>query len=91
MWYVYILKSKSSDFIYIGSTNDLKRRIAEHNEGLSQSIKHYLPFELLSYIAVQTESQVRSLEKYFKTGSGKAILFKRILGKETGSSPDKAI
>lgn len=91
MWYVYILKSKSSDFIYIGSTNDLKRRITEHNEGLSQSTKHYLPFELLSYIAVQTESQVRSLEKYFKTGSGKAVLYKRILGKEAGSSPDKTI
>jgi len=91
MWYVYIIKSKSSDFIYIGSTNDLKRRIAEHNAGLSQSTKHHLPFELLSYIAVQAESQVRSLEKYFKTGSGKAILYKSILGKEANTSPDKTI
>ncbi len=39
MWYVYISKSKNYEFTYIGSTNDLKRRFAEHNEGLSQSTK----------------------------------------------------
>ncbi len=87
---IYILKSKNYEFTYIGSTNDLKRRFAEHNEGLSQSTKHYLPFELLSYIGLQTESQARSLEKYFKTGSGKAILYKRILGRDSNHSPDEA-
>jgi putative endonuclease len=91
MWYVYIIKSKNSEFTYIGSTNDLKRRFTEHNEGLSQSTKHYLPFELLSYIAVLTEAQARSLEKYFKTGSGKAILYKRILVRESSHSSDEAL
>ncbi len=81
MWYVYIIKSINTDFIYIGSTNDIKRRILEHNEGLSQSTKHYKPFELEAYIALRYENQARTLEKYFKTGSGKAILFKRILHK----------
>ena len=81
MWYVYILKSINSNFRYIGSTNNLKRRLMEHNDGLSQSTKHYKPFELESFIGVKTESQARNLERYFKTGSGKAILFKRILEK----------
>ncbi len=81
MWYVYILKSVNTDFLYIGSTNDLKRRLLEHNEGLTQSTKHYKPFELEAYVAVKSEQQARNLEKYFKTGSGKAILNKRILGK----------
>ncbi len=79
MWYVYILKSISTSFIYIGSTNDLKRRLGEHNNGLTQSTKHYAPFEMLAYVAVKTEAKARELEKYFKTGSGKAILKKRIL------------
>jgi predicted GIY-YIG superfamily endonuclease len=91
MWYVYVLKSKTSDFIYIGSTNDLKRRFAEHNEGLSTATKPYKPYELLSYIAVQTELQARNLEKYFKTGSGKAILYKRILNRRSGNLPDEAL
>ena len=81
MWYVYILKSINSNFRYIGSTNNLKRRLLEHNEGLAQSTKHYKPFEFEAFIGVKTESQARNLERYFKTGSGKAILFKRILQK----------
>ena len=91
MWYVYIFKNIRTDFIYIGSTNDLKRRFVEHNEGVSTATKPYKPYELLSYIAVQTESQARNLEQYFKTGSGKAILYKRILGKQSGRLPDEAL
>ena len=84
-----LLKAKS--LVLSGSTNDLKRRFAEHNEGLSPATKPYKPYELLSYIAVQSESQARALEQYFKTGSGKAILYKRILGKESGRSSDEAL
>jgi putative endonuclease len=82
MWYVYIIKSVKSNFIYIGSTNKLKRRIEEHNLGLSHSTAHYRPFDLEAYVAVKTEQKARTLEKYFKTGSGKAILKKRILTDE---------
>ena len=79
MWYVYILKSEVSDFRYIGSTNNLGRRLAEHNRGESQSTKAYLPFKIEAYLAVNSETKARQLEKYLKTGSGRAILKKRIL------------
>lgn len=79
MWYVYILKSKKHDWHYIGSTEDLKKRFKSHNQGENQSTKHYAPFELEAYVAVKTETKARKLEKYFKTGSGRAILMKRIL------------
>jgi predicted GIY-YIG superfamily endonuclease len=79
-WYVYILKSLIKDFIYVGSTNNLDRRLVQHNTGIVQSTKAYRPFEINAYIAVVTEVKARELEKYFKTGSGKAILKKRILG-----------
>jgi putative endonuclease len=79
MWYVYVLKSIEQDFTYIGSTNDLKRRFAEHNDGENQSTKHYKPFKLAMYVGLPTEKQARELEKYFKTGSGNAILKKRFL------------
>lgn len=80
MWYVYILKSKDKDFLYVGSTTNLKRRLLEHNNGLSVSTKAYKPFQLAAYVAVQTETRAKDLERYFKTGSGKAVLKKRILG-----------
>ena len=79
MHYVYFLKSIDHDFNYIGSTCDLKARIDHHNHGYSQSTKHYAPFELISYIAVETRKHASDLEKYFKTGSGIAFARKRIL------------
>jgi len=79
MWYVYVIKSKNEDWRYIGSTGNLKERFRSHNVGENQSTKHYAPFELEAYVAVNTESKARKLEKYFKTGSGKSILEKRIL------------
>jgi putative endonuclease len=82
MWYVYFLKSLSKNFIYVGSTDNLRRRFDEHSRGLCQSTKAYRPLELNAYVAVLTEKKARELEKYFKSGSGKAILKKRILTTE---------
>ena len=79
MWFVYVLRSKNHPFLYIGYTGDLKRRIEEHNEGLNQSTKYYAPFTLETYVAVTSQTKAIKLEKYFKTGSGKAVLKKRIL------------
>ncbi|MGA2669173.1 MAG: GIY-YIG nuclease family protein [Ignavibacteria bacterium] len=78
-WYVYILRSKKNDRIYIGSTNNLKRRIREHNQGLNKSTKPFIPWVIEASIAVKEERKARELEEYFKTGSGSSILRKRIL------------
>ena len=81
MWYVYILKSKIKPFIYIGSTNNLKSRLKQHNRGENASTKPYIPLEIEAYISVKTEKLARNLEKYFKTGSGKAFLHRHIIDK----------
>jgi predicted GIY-YIG superfamily endonuclease len=79
MWFVYILRSLRDENLYIGSTNDLQRRLIEHNSGNVDSTKHRTPFTLEAYIAVKDKTKAIELEQYFKTGSGKAILRKRIL------------
>jgi putative endonuclease len=76
MWYVYFLEL-GNGHIYVGSTNDLKRRIASHRDGKVTSTRSYLPVVLKSYVAVETEPLARSLETYFKSGSGKAVATKR--------------
>ena len=78
-WYVYALKSSVRNFVYVGSTNDVVRRFRQHSDGEVQSTKAYRPLELAAYVAVPTERKAHELEKYFKVGSGKAILKKRIL------------
>ena len=82
---MYFLKSLERDFIYVGSTDNLKHRLKEHNNGEVQSTRAYMPLVVNAFIAVKTERKARELEKYFKTGSGKAILKKRILTDEVPS------
>ena len=76
MWYVYFLKLDNGD-IYVGSTNDLRRRVKSHEDGYVASTKALLPIALKAYVAVETETLARALERYFKTGSGKAVAKKR--------------
>jgi putative endonuclease len=78
MWYVYFLQLNNGN-VYIGSTNDLRRRFSSHEKGEVTSTKGQLPLTLKSYVAVETEHKARELEKYFKSGSGKAFAKKRFL------------
>ena len=78
MWHVYFLKL-SNNAIYVGSTNDLDERLKKHQKGFVQSTKAFLPVHLESYVTVLTERHARNLEKYFKSGSGKAVAIKRLI------------
>ena len=82
MWYVYFLELNNGD-IYVGSTNDLKRRLSSHQAGHVLSTKAYRPVRLKSYVAVETEGHARQLESYFKSGSGKAVALKRLIRRST--------
>ena len=72
--YVYALKSISRNYIYVGMTNDLDRRIMEHNNGYGKSTKPYRPFRLIYHEEVTNRIQARKREKYLKGGSGKIFL-----------------
>ena len=76
---MYILRSLKDNDLYIGSTNDVGRRLTEHNSGNVDSTKCRIPFTLEAYVAVKDKSKAIELEQYFKTGSGRTILQKRIL------------
>lgn len=78
MFYVYFLELSNGD-IYVGSTPDLKRRLDSHEKGQVISTSKYLPVKLKAYVAVETEKCARKLEKYFKSGSEKAVALKRFL------------
>ncbi|MBI4303503.1 MAG: GIY-YIG nuclease family protein [Chloroflexi bacterium] len=79
MWYVYVLRSSRDNNLYIGSTNDIRRRLSEHNSGKVDSTKNRMPFSLEAYFAVRDQPKAVELEQYLKTGSGRAVLQKRIL------------
>jgi putative endonuclease len=78
MYYTYILKSKKDGKLYVGYTNDLKRRFKRHNDGKVEATKNRLPFILVYYEACINEDKAIKREKYFKTGFGRRFLKSRI-------------
>ncbi len=66
MFYVYILRSKKDNKLYTGSTNDLKKRFIEHNNGKVTSTKLRIPFELIYYEAYKSEKDARTREHNLK-------------------------
>ncbi len=78
MFYTYILKSKKDGSIYTGSTKDLRKRIVQHNKGLSSYTRSRRPFEIIYYEACLLEDKARSRELYLKSGIGKRYLKNRL-------------
>ncbi|OGE18851.1 excinuclease ABC subunit C [Candidatus Daviesbacteria bacterium RIFCSPLOWO2_02_FULL_41_8] len=70
MYYVYILKSSKNGSLYIGYTSDLKKRFAEHNNGLSISTKYKRPYKLIFYEAFLDRIDAKHREVYLKSGWG---------------------
>lgn len=76
MYYVYVLRSPKQ--YYIGSTNDLRRRFVEHQNGKSFSTKNRGPWALVYYKACEADKDARLREKYLKSAWGKRYLKNRI-------------
>jgi putative endonuclease len=68
MYYVYLLRSKKDPFHkYIGFTEDLRTRVADHNEGKNPSTSPFRPWHLQTYLAFSLKKQALSFEKHIKS------------------------
>ncbi len=76
--YVYVLHSAASGSFYVGITQDLRKRVAEHNKGLNFSTKAYKPWTLIYYEAHTNQADARRREKYLKTTAGDRALRKML-------------
>ncbi len=88
MFYVYILQSQKDGTLYIGKTNDLKRRLAEHNSGHTPSTKSKTPFVLCESIEYSSEPEARKMEKEYKKGYKREELKKKY--KFAGELPERS-
>jgi putative endonuclease len=71
MFYVYILLSKRDNKRYIGCTENLDRRLAEHNSGLVKSTKNRKPLKLIYFEEYISKSDAMKREKEIKAKKGK--------------------
>jgi putative endonuclease len=78
MYYFYTLQSQINDKLYKGTTNDLKKRVKEHNSGKVKSTKPYRPWKLIYYEAHRNKTLARKTEIFYKTGQGRRQLKKKL-------------
>ena len=74
MYYVYVIKSKVDGRLYKGMTQDIEKRISDHNSGRQKSTKGYRPWELKYKKEFKTRQEARIHEKYLKSGIGREYL-----------------
>lgn len=69
-YYTYILYSLKDNKLYIGSTNDIKRRLTQHSNGQVDSTKHRLPLRLIHYEYFISKEDAEAREIFLKSGFG---------------------
>ena len=78
MHYAYVLLSEKDSKFYTGQTNDLKRRIQEHQSGNVRSTWNRKPLKLIYYEACLDEDDAKQREIYLKSGKGKKYIKNRL-------------
>ncbi len=80
MYYTYILQNSISLRYYIGSTNDLDRRLNEHSRGQTRSTKQKGSWKLIYVEKHLDYIQAKKREKVIKSYKG-GNAFKKLLTK----------
>lgn len=74
MYYVYCLLSTKTSDLYVGYSDDLKRRFIEHNNGSVKATKGYRPWILIYYEAYRAKKDATMREKQLKMHKAKQEL-----------------
>ena len=74
MFFVYVLRSEINGYFYVGMSQNVYERIAEHNRGKTKSTKAYKPWTLFFFETFPTRIEARKREVYLKSGIGKEFI-----------------
>lgn len=78
MHFVYSLESEDGNHWYVGVTNNVDRRLEEHNTGKSVHTNKHKPWRLQSYTAFIDRKRAEEFELYLKSHSGRAFSKKHL-------------
>lgn len=73
-YYTYVLRSEIDGLFYTGYTNNLKRRLGQHNNGENISTRNRRPLKLIYFEGHLNKKDALRREKYLKTNKGKTML-----------------
>lgn len=75
---VYVLVSEIKRLrFYVGMSEDVDKRLLDHNSGKTKSTKGYRPWKLFFTEEYKTRLEARKREKYLKSGTGKEKIKKK--------------
>jgi putative endonuclease len=77
-FYVYILQSCVQGSFYIGQTNNISRRLSDHNKGFSKSTSRYAPWNLVWITAVEDRKSAMLMERELKSLKSRQRIIKHI-------------
>ncbi|MGB0178052.1 MAG: GIY-YIG nuclease family protein [Owenweeksia sp.] len=89
LFVVYAISSTKRNYIYVGLTNNLEKRLLRHNRGYEKSTRLYAPFKLIYTETCNTRPEAREREKYWKSGTGKEKLRDLRAQADAGLSADR--
>ena len=78
MYFTYVLRSQKDGRLYIGYTENLDKRILEHNSGKVKSTKYRIPLNLVYYEVCRNQEDALHREKYLKSTYGHRYLKNRM-------------
>ncbi|MFV5691537.1 GIY-YIG nuclease family protein [Flavobacterium sp. LT1R49] len=81
MYFIYIIYSKKLDRFYVGTTDDVEKRLAEHNSGFYSeafTVKG-VPWELSLKFECKSSEKAYGLEKFLKRMKSRIFLEKVIV------------
>ncbi len=84
MYFCYIIQSQTSNKYYIGITDDVNRRVQQHNDGISKWTKNRGPWTLVWQKEFSDLSEARKFENLLKRQKG-GNGFYEMTGLESGS------
>ena len=86
MFYTYILQSQKDSSLYKGFTENLEKRLVEHNLGKSKYTSSRMPWKIIYKEQFSNKEEAIKREKYFKSAAGRRWIKNNIL--IAGSPPD---
>lgn len=77
-YFVYILLSENFKKTYTGFTDNIERRLLEHNSGKNYFTKRFKPWKLIHLEEFDSKVEATEREKYLKSAAGRRSVLKKL-------------
>ena len=73
-YFVYVLRGIKDRKLYVGYSENLERRLKQHNAGETKSLFRRRPLVLIYKEGFKNELEARRRERFLKSGQGRKFL-----------------